>query len=90
MNTGTKKNATLQSGRYQPGTVKITHELQAFGYSHVELMSGHWKRQQDETIEMYLGIPDEDLLHIFRVKAGIPSEADGLAGWYGPPAGYIR
>ncbi|WP_342423878.1 beta-L-arabinofuranosidase domain-containing protein [Paenibacillus sp. FSL E2-0178] len=87
MNTDTNNNAAVNSGMlYQPGTVKITPAMQAFGYSHVALKPGHWKQQQDETIEMYLGIPDEDLLHIFRIKAGVPSEADGLAGWYGAGA----
>lgn len=60
--------------------------VRAFDYRHVSLKSGHWKRQQDETIEMYLGIPDDDLLHIFRTKAGAASQAEGLSGWYGAGA----
>ncbi|MNO39516.1 hypothetical protein D3C76_296480 [compost metagenome] len=82
MNRADKVN-TVQA---QAGTVNITTRINAFGYSKVSLKNSHWKRQQDETIEMYLGIADDDLLHIFRTQAGIASEAEGLSGWYGAGA----
>ena len=68
------------------GSTLTVNKLRGFDYSHVALKNSHWKTQRDETIEMYLGIPNDDLLHIFRQKAGIVSEVDGLSGWYGANA----
>ncbi|MDO3409095.1 glycoside hydrolase family 127 protein [Saccharibacillus sp. CPCC 101409] len=65
---------------------KTPDALRGFDYRNVELGAGHWKRQRDQTIETYLGIPDDDLLHIFRQKAGLRPEGHGLAGWYGAGA----
>lgn len=62
---------------------KIENKLQSDDYSNVVLKSSHWKQQLDDTIELYLKVPNEDLLHIFRVKAGMESKARGLTGWYG-------
>jgi hypothetical protein len=64
----------------------VKNKLESADYSNVVLKSGHWKRQLDDTIELYLNIPNEDLLHIFRVKAGVDSQARGLTGWYGAGA----
>ena len=61
-------------------------KIRSFDYNHVSLKNSHWKKQQEETIELYLGIPNEDLLHYFRKKAGLPSDAQGLTGWYGTNA----
>ncbi|WP_040952008.1 beta-L-arabinofuranosidase domain-containing protein [Gorillibacterium massiliense] len=66
--------------------VKSANPLKAFEYTNVALKNSHWKRQLDETIEVYLEIPNYDLLHIFRQQAGVHSDANGLAGWYGKNA----
>lgn len=55
-------------------------------YKSVKLKSSLWEKQRQETIELYLNISNDDLLHIFRKKAGIPTSAKGLAGWYGSGA----
>jgi uncharacterized protein len=60
--------------------------INATNYCNVVLKNSLWKRQMDSTIEMYLNIPDDDLLHIYRIKAGLESEAQGLTGWYGAGA----
>lgn len=57
--------------------------LEEFHYQKVELKESHWERQRSDTIDLYLSIPDEDLLHYFRILAGLPSYAEGLTGWYG-------
>lgn len=64
----------------------ITPVVESAGYSKVSLKPSHWQKQQRETIELYLGIDNDDLLHYFRKKAGLPSDVDGLAGWYGTNA----
>ena len=60
--------------------------IKATDYSNVTLKNSHWKRQLDKTIELYLNIPNDDLLHIFRRKAGLESDSQGLTGWYGANA----
>lgn len=65
---------------------RAAHRMSAFAYKQVALKNGHWKRQRDETIELYLGIANDDLLHIFRQKAGLISHVHGLSGWYGAGA----
>ncbi len=65
---------------------RAAHRISAFDYKQVTLKNGHWKRQQDETIELYLGIANDELLHIFRQKAGLVSHVHGLSGWYGAGA----
>lgn len=58
-------------------------KLISFEYKNVRLSPGHWETQRKELIETYLGIDNDDLLHYFRNKAGIPDKGSGLAGWYG-------
>lgn len=62
------------------------NKIKSFQYTHVSLKNSHWKKQRDELIELYLAIPNDDLLHIFRTKAGLKSKAHGLSGWYGANA----
>lgn len=68
------------------GTAQRVNVMESFRYNNVTLKNSHWKRQQDETIELYLNICNDDLLHIFRRLAGVESHAHGLAGWYGTNA----
>ena len=60
--------------------------LKGFDYQDVELKNSLWKRQRDETIELYLAMDNDDILHDCRVNAGLPSDRDGLPGW-GPSIG---
>ena len=58
------------------------YELQGGGYQHVELLGGPFKTQRDETVGLYAMHPsNDDILHRFRVKAGISSSANGMVGW---------
>ena len=57
--------------------------INGFDYENVFLRNSLWERQRRDTIELYLNIPNDDLLHIFRKLAGCPTEAAGLYGWYG-------
>jgi len=64
----------------------IDDVINGFNYENVILRNSLWERQRRDTIELYLNIPNDDLLHIFRTKAGLPSNAKGLYGWYGAGA----
>ena len=58
-------------------------KIKNFNYRNVELLDSHWRRQRETTVETYLGIENDDLLHYFRVLAGLSDSSSGLAGWYG-------
>lgn len=64
----------------------IENAIKGFEYEKVSLKNSLWERQRRDTIELYLNIPNDDLLHIFRSRAGLPSKAEGLRGWYGAGA----
>jgi DUF1680 family protein len=57
--------------------------IEGFEYSNVSLKNSLWERQRRDTIELFLGLENNDLLHFFRKLAGLTSTAEGLHGWYG-------
>ena len=65
----------------------IRNKLQGAEYRGVELLDSPFRRQRDETLELYASHPsNDDILHRFRLKAGLPSSARGMVGW-GPSIG---
>lgn len=58
-------------------------KLRDFRYQGVELKNSLWECQRRETIETYLAIPNDSLLHIFRKTAGLDAPGESLMGWYG-------
>ena len=58
-------------------------KLKDFRYQGVELKNSLWERQRRKTIETYLAIPNDSLLHIFRKTAGLDAPGESLMGWYG-------
>ncbi|MGI6643427.1 MAG: beta-L-arabinofuranosidase domain-containing protein [Bacillota bacterium] len=59
------------------------YKLNETGYRNVQLMPSLWEDQRRYTIELYLAIPNDEILHNIRRKAGIESKVNGLGGWYG-------
>ncbi|MBQ6398830.1 MAG: glycoside hydrolase family 127 protein [Clostridia bacterium] len=65
----------------------IQNVLSGADYAHVTLLESPFRRQRDETLETYLRVPTvDDILHRYRLQAGIPSSAEGMVGW-GPSVG---
>ena len=65
----------------------IEYQLSASNYQNVTLLDSPFKRQRDETLELYLSHPATgDILHRLRLKAGLPSRVRGMVGW-GPSIG---
>lgn len=58
-------------------------KLKDFRYQGVELKNSLWECQRRETIETYLAIPNDSLLHNFRKMAGLDAPGESLRGWYG-------
>ena len=65
----------------------IQNRLRSAEYRGVTLLPSPFQEQRDETIELYLRHPsNEDILHRYRLRAGIPSHVNGMVGW-GPSIG---
>src|SRR5271169_6542776 len=56
--------------------------LLPFDYKGVTLEDGFLKRQVEGVKAFYLAIPNDDLLHGFRKRAGKPAPGKELGGWY--------
>jgi uncharacterized protein len=66
------------------GYEKIAWKVRPFPMAQVRLRSGPLKDAM-ETNQKYLReIPNDRLLHMFRLTAGIPSTAEPLGGWEAP------
>ena len=57
--------------------------LEAFDYRGVRLRPGPWQRQYASAREFYAALPDEDILHGYRVQAGLATPGKPLGGWCG-------
>ncbi len=61
----------------------VAARLETFDYEGVTLGPGRAKRQLDEARELYLSVPDEDILHGYRASAGLVAPGKPLGGWCG-------
>ena len=58
--------------------------LQAFTYRDVTLTGGPMAAQAQFAREFFLGIPNDNLLNGFRLRAGLPAPGEPMGGWYDP------
>lgn len=56
--------------------------IMPFDFHGVELTGGRLRMQFDEVRDYYLKIPLDDLLHGYRLRAGLPAPGKELGGWY--------
>ncbi|HXY24490.1 MAG TPA: beta-L-arabinofuranosidase domain-containing protein, partial [Candidatus Acidoferrum sp.] len=73
-------------GSAASGSVKETVDtkLKAFPLSQVRLRPGIFLDQLESNQSFVESLPNDRLLHTFRLTAGIPSSADPLGGWEHP------
>jgi DUF1680 family protein len=57
------------------------NRLETFDYSGVRLLPSRWTEQIDTARAWYMSISDDDILHGFRVAAGLPAPGKPLGGW---------
>ena len=55
--------------------------LLPFDYSGVRLRPSRWQKQYNAARDFYLGLSNDDILHVFRVAAGLPAPGKTLGGW---------
>ena len=58
--------------------------LVPFGYSDVRLTGGPLKAQLERIHAAYLGLDEDRLLKVYRLRAGLPAPGEDMGGWYDP------
>ncbi len=58
--------------------------LQPFTYRDVKLAGGPMGVQAKEARDFYLNLSEDNLLHGFRKRAGLPTPGNPMGGWYDP------
>lgn len=66
------------------GREKVAWKVQPFPMSQVKLRSGPLKDAMEINRKYLVEIPNDRLLHMFRVTARLPSNAEPLGGWEAP------
>ena len=63
---------------------RVGWKAEPFPLAQVRLLDGPFKRQMEINNQWVLGLPNDRLLHTFRLNAGLPSSAEPLGGWEKP------
>jgi uncharacterized protein len=63
---------------------RVPWRVEPFPLTRVRLLDGPFKRQMEISNQWVLGLPNDRLLHTFRLNAGLPTSADPLGGWEKP------
>jgi uncharacterized protein len=86
----TARGDALADG-YSKDKVKsmVSFQARAFDIRDVRLLDGPFQRAQGRDGQYLLSLEPDRLLHTFRLNAGLPSDAQPLAGWEAP-SGELR
>jgi DUF1680 family protein len=71
-------------GDYKTGREKVLWRAQPFPMTQVRLRSGPFKDAMETNRKYLMELPNDRLLHMFRLTAGLPSTAEPLGGWEAP------
>jgi DUF1680 family protein len=66
------------------GREKVLWKVEPFPMTQVKLRSGPFKDMMEINRNYLLALPNDRLLHMFRITAGLPSTAEPLGGWEAP------
>ena len=56
-------------------------KIEAFDYRGVKLGASRWQKQFQAAHDFWLGLPEDDILHGYRVAAGLAAPGKPLGGW---------
>lgn len=65
-------------------TGKVPIKAQPFDLQDVRLLPGYWMDMMELNRSFLYSLPNDRLVHNFRVTAGLPSDAAPLGGWEAP------
>jgi hypothetical protein len=72
------------SGSLAAGADPVTPShsmLEPFDYRGVRLCASRWRDQYQSARDFYLGVSNDDILHGYRLAAGLPAPGKALGGW---------
>lgn len=55
--------------------------IQAFNYEGVRLLPSRWQKQYEAARDFWLALPEDDILHGYRLAAGMDAPGKPLGGW---------
>jgi len=64
----------------------VPTKLTQFDYADVQLLDGPMLVQFHQNVDLFMGLPDDNLLKPFRQLAGQPAPGEDMGGWYSPSA----
>ncbi len=56
-------------------------KIEAFDYRGVKLRPSRWQKQFQAAHDFWLGLPEDDILHGYRLAAGLAAPGKPLGGW---------
>src|ERR1700736_6765544 len=73
---------SLSAWGFPSAEVTIVPQLSVFGYSQVQLLDGPFRRQFDQTRDVFLHLDEDAMLKPFRQRVGMPAPGPDMGGWY--------
>jgi uncharacterized protein len=70
-----------QASAAPPAETGAQIKIEPFDYRGVRLLPSQWQKQYFQTRDTYLAISDDDILHGYRLAAGLPAPGKPLGGW---------
>ena len=68
----------------KPIVTLVPTQLMQFAYADVQLLDGPMLEQFHHNVDLFLNLPDDNLLKPFRQLAGQPAPGEDMGGWYSP------
>jgi hypothetical protein len=68
----------------KPIAALVPTQLTQFEYADVQLLDGPMLEQFRQNVDLFLNLPDDNLLKPFRQLAGQPAPGEDMGGWYSP------
>ncbi len=62
--------------------VSIKPPFSVFEYSQVQLLDGLFRRQFENTFQLFMNLDEDGMLKPFRQRQGLPAPGPDLGGWY--------
>jgi uncharacterized protein len=66
----------------------VPTQLTQFDYADVQLLDGPMLEQFRQNVDLFLNLPDDNLLKPFRQLAGQPAPGEDMGGWYSPSSDF--
>lgn len=66
----------------------VPTKLTQFDYADVQLLDGPMLVQFRQNVDLFMNLPDDNLLKPFRQLAGQPAPGEDMGGWYSPSSAF--